>query len=153
MPQAARAAYARGLLAFQVSVVKLGQMANETTSLAAMTSDPAFRGLFSLVERYTQLLTFDLLASETVSLRHVFADLEDGDAEVSGVASLVEYQFQYLASSPASRSSVARAAMKCLIADAVVFYQVHRFPIRRARFVSALTYEKLLSPASQLGHS
>ena len=133
--QAARAAYTRGLLALHVSIVKLGQMANEAPSLADLPSSPTFRGLFSLLERFTQLLTFDLLAPESVSLRHVFADLEDGDAEVSGVASLVEYQYRYLASSPASRSGAARTAMNYLIADAVVFYQADRFPIRRARFV------------------
>lgn len=133
--QAARAAYGRGLLASQASVVNLGRVANDTTSLNELHSDSTSRGLFSLLERYTQLSTFDLLAPETVSLRHVFAGLEDGDAEVSGVASLVEYQHHYLASSPASRSSAARAAMKYLISDAIVFYQADRFPIRRARYV------------------
>lgn len=126
----------RGLLASQSRVVKLGKAADTCTSFAPLIPDPAFRSMFSLLERYTHVSAFDLMAPDSVSLRHVFADLEDGDAEVSGVASLVERQYHYLASSPGARTSEARAAMKCLIADVVVFYDPARFPIRRARFVN-----------------
>ena len=131
--QAAQRAYVQGLLASQSCVTKLGQAADKYTSFAPLIPDPAFRGMFSLLERYTHVSAFELLVPETVSLRHVFSDLADGDAEVSGVASLVERQYQYLASSPGARTVEGRAAMKCLIADAVVFYDPARFPIRRAR--------------------
>lgn len=73
---------------------------------------------------------------ELVSIRHVFADLEDGDFEISGVASLIERQYQYISTSPGARSKVAILAMSCLLDDAVVFYQPDRFPVRRARCVT-----------------
>lgn len=119
--------------------MKLGETVNACTSFVPLIPDPSFRTIFSLLERFTHVSTFDLLVPDTVSVRHVFADLEDGDAEISGVASLVERQYHYLAASPGARTPEARTAMNFLLADVVVFYQPTRFPIRRARFALALS--------------
>lgn len=114
---------------------KLGEAVDRSTSFACTLPDPFFKGMFSLLERYTQTSAFELLVPELVSIRHVFADLEDGDFEISGVASLIERQYQYISTSPGARSKMAISAMSYLLNDVVVFYQPDRFPIRRARYV------------------
>ena len=137
--QASYQAYLSGLFASRHTLTRIGEVAGTTPLSQLLAFEPMLRNTGKIVERITNLATFELLIPEQVSVLQLFEKNFSGtakgmtSAELSGIGALVEYQYLLLLSSNGSRSQEAKAALSILLEHALRIYGADQFPIRRAR--------------------